>query len=661
MRRLSVVILAVLSLATPATVYSQTSTPVWFTLDNAAGDTITATGSITLRFGQLASTCVVEMGTGPCTGGPGTPTPETWTPPQTFTAASGATNVTVVADAAAFNNVDPLPGVNKTVQVEEQATVQNITVDGQPVTIPSAPVWFTLNAPEGDTVTATGSITLRFGQVASTCAVEMSPGPCSGGPGTPTPEAWTTPQTFTAVSGVATVSVLVGAAAFNNVDPLPGVYKTVQVQEQATVQNITVNGQPVTVPALPTSSTSVWFTLDNAAGDTITATGSITLRFGQLASTCVVEMGTGPCTGGPGTPTPETWTPPKTFTAASGATTVTVVANAAAFNNVDPLPGVNKTVQVEEQATVQNITVNGQPVTVPALSTSPTCQLTATPSSITFPNTTLGYNDSSLASIANDCPTTITVSVVQVVGPYSTSGFETPFSLAPGQTLNYTTVFAPTTTGTVTGSITFVSNATTGQTLSVSLTGTGIASQQGLLSSSPAALNFGNVTVNSTQSQNVTITNTGAASVTVSAVTVVGAAFSLSNLTTPFTLGPQQSIQLAVGFAPTTSGSAAGTLTITSNAQNGTLTVPLAGTSANHSVALSWNGTGSQISGYNVYRSIVSGGPYSMINGTLVIPSNYTDQTVIAGTTYFYTVTEVGTNGAESGYSNEASVVVPSP
>jgi hypothetical protein len=247
------------------------------------------------------------------------------------------------------------------------------------------------------------------------------------------------------------------------------------------------------------------------------------------------------------------------------------------------------------------------------------------------------------------------------VGPYSTSGFETPFSLAPGQTLNYTTVFAPTTTGTVTGSITFVSNATTGQTLSVSLTGTGIASQQGLLSSSPATLNFGNVTVNSTQSQNVTITNTGAASVTVSAVTVVGAAFSLGNLTTPFTLGPQQSIQLAVGFAPTTSGSAAGTLTITSNAQNGTLTVPLAGTSANHSVALSWNGTGSQISGYNVYRSTVSGGPYSMINGTLVVPSNYTDQTVIAGTTYFYTVTEVGTNGAESGYSNEASVVVPSP
>jgi len=544
MRRLSVVILAVLSLATPAIVYPQTSTPVWFTLDNAAGDTITATGSITLRFGQLASTCVVEMGTGPCTGGPGTPTPETWTPPQTFTAASGATTVTVVADGAAFNNVDPLPGVNKTVQVEEQATVQNITVNGQPVTIPSASVWFTLNATEGDTVTATGSITLRFGQVASTCAVVMGTGPCAGGPGTPTPEAWTTPQTFTAVPGVATVSVLVGAAAFNNVDPLPGVYKTVQVQEQATVQNITVNGQPVTVPAL---------------------------------------------------------------------------------------------------------------------STAPTCQLTASPSSITFPNTTLGYNYSSSASIANNCPTTITVSVVEVVGPYSTSGFETPFSLAPGQTLNYTTVFAPTTTGTVTGSITFVSNATTGQTLSVSLTGTGIASQQGLLSSSPATLNFGNVTVNSTQSQNVTITNTGAASVTVSAVTVVGAAFSLGNLTTPFTLGPQQSIQLAVGFAPTTSGSAAGTLTITSNAQNGTLTVPLAGTSANHSVALSWNGTGSQISGYNVYRSTVSGGPYSMINGTLVVPSNYTDQTVIAGTTYFYTVTEVGTNGAESGYSNEASVVVPSP
>src|SRR5271154_5024765 len=95
----------------------------------------------------------------------------------------------------------------------------------------TTPVWFTLNAQEGQTVTATGSITLRFGQVASTCAVKTSSGPCTAGAGAPTPETWTAPATFTAASGSSAVSIVIGAAAFGYVDPLPGVYKTVQVQE----------------------------------------------------------------------------------------------------------------------------------------------------------------------------------------------------------------------------------------------------------------------------------------------------------------------------------------------------------------------------------------------------------------------------------------------
>jgi len=530
---------------------------------------------------------------------------------------------------------------------------------GRCQTATSAPVWFTLNAREGDTITATGFITLRFGQVASTCAVTGSTGPCSAGSGAPSPEAWTSPQTFTGGSGT-TVSVVVGAAAFGNVDPLFGVYKTVQVEQQAVAQNITVNGQPVTVPALTTTSAPVWFTLNAREGDTVTATGSITLRFGQVASTCAVTGGTGPCSAGSGAPSPEAWTTPQTFTGSG--TTVSVVVGAAAFGNVDPLFGVYKTVQVKEQAVAQNITVNGQAVTVPALTTTSTCQLVATPSSIAFPNTPLGYTYSSPASIVSNCPTTITVTAAQISGaPFSASGFVTPFSVAPGQTHNYAAVFTPATTGSATGSITFVSNVTADQNLRVSLTGNGVPAQQGLLSSSPTALSFGNVTVNSTQSQSATITATGAASVTVSAVTVAGAAFSLGNLTTPFTLQTKQSIQLTVGFAPTTNGSAAGTLTIRSNAQNGTLTVPVAGTGVSHSVALSWNGTGSQTAGFNVYRSTVSSGPYSKVNGTLVRPTNYSDQTVVSGTTYFYAVTAVDTIGAESGYSNKATAAVPGP
>jgi hypothetical protein len=425
----------------------------------------------------------------------------------------------------------------------------------------SSPVWFTLNAPEGSTVAASGPMTLRFGQLASTCAVvAVSSGPCYGAsPGAPTPEAWTTPQTFPPSP------VTVGAAAFGGVDPLPGVYKTVQIQELASPQNITVNGQSVTVPGTSSSSPSApssgtWFTLNAPEGSTVTASGSITLRFGQVASTCaVVAVSSGPCYGAsPGAPTPEAWTTPQTFSP-SGSSTVSVTVGAAAFGGIDPLPGVYKTVQIQEQASPQTIAVNGQSVTVPGTSTQTTCQLVANPATLSFQNTTVGYTLASQASIVSNCPTTITVNSVQVSGPYSISGVQTPFSLAPGQTRNYTVAFAPTAAGTANGTITFISDATTSN-ISVSLTGTGVS-----------------------------------------------------------------------------------------------------GTAVSHYITLSWNASASQVSGYNVYRSTSSGGPYSRINSSLVSATSYDDHTVAAGQTYYYTVTAIDANGAESGYSNQATVVVPSP
>jgi hypothetical protein len=288
------------------------------------------------------------------------------------------------------------------------------------------------------------------------------------------------------------------------------------------------------------------------------------------------------------------------------------------------------------------------------------CQLTADPTSMVFKNTALGYSYSYPASIVNNCTEAITVFSAQISGaPYSISGFKVPFAIAPGQTQNYTTVFTPTTVGTANGSIAFVSNVAAGKALPVSLSGTGVASQQGVLSSSPATLSFGNVTISNTQSLSATITNTGSASVTVSAVKVTGTGFSLKSVATPFVLNEGQSIQLAISFAPTTNGAATGTLTVTSNAQNVTLTVPLSGTGVTHSVTLSWTALTSQIKGYNVYRSTTSNGSYTKINSALSGTPTYSDQTVVAATTYFYAVTAVGLNGMESAYSNQATVTVP--
>ena len=77
-------------------------------------------------------------------------------------------------------------------------------------------------------------------------------------------------------------------------------------------------------------------------------------------------------------------------------------------------------------------------------------------------------------------------------------------------------------------------------------------------------------------------------------------------------------------------------------------------------VMLSWDPSGSQgVMGYNVYRSMTTGGPYTKINQGLVPNTNYVDGAVQDGYTYYYVTTAVNQQQQESGYSNEASAYVP--
>lgn len=81
-----------------------------------------------------------------------------------------------------------------------------------------------------------------------------------------------------------------------------------------------------------------------------------------------------------------------------------------------------------------------------------------------------------------------------------------------------------------------------------------------------------------------------------------------------------------------------------------------------HSVDLNWiASTSSSVSGYKVYRSVTSGGPYTLLNAAPVTSIVYTDSTVSGGATYYYVVTAVDSSGNESIYSNEARAVVPTP
>jgi len=80
-----------------------------------------------------------------------------------------------------------------------------------------------------------------------------------------------------------------------------------------------------------------------------------------------------------------------------------------------------------------------------------------------------------------------------------------------------------------------------------------------------------------------------------------------------------------------------------------------------HSVDLMWVASTSLVSGYNVYRGTVSGGPYVKINAALIPGLSYTDSTVAGNQTYFYVATAVDSNNNESVFSNQAQAIVPGP
>jgi len=70
---------------------------------------------------------------------------------------------------------------------------------------------------------------------------------------------------------------------------------------------------------------------------------------------------------------------------------------------------------------------------------------------------------------------------------------------------------------------------------------------------------------------------------------------------------------------------------------------------ANQGATLKWSGNGLY---YNVYRSLVSGGPYTKML-SLTTNTTYIDGTVQNGNAYYYVVTALDILGDESAYSNE--------
>jgi hypothetical protein len=193
----------------------------------------------------------------------------------------------------------------------------------------------------------------------------------------------------------------------------------------------------------------------------------------------------------------------------------------------------------------------------------------------------------------------------------------------------------------------------------VPLTGSGL-SLAGRLIVNPASIDFGVVTVGSTQDISGTITADGA-DVNMPSATWQGAGYSLQG-TFPTTIKAGSSVLFDVIFTPQEMGSFPGQITFLSDAANSPTEISLTGSGAqptSHSVSLSWQASDTQVAGYNIYRKSLGAGDFVRLNTELIAALEFTDSVVGSGVSYEYAATSVDSTNHESEYSNIATAVIP--
>jgi len=287
-------------------------------------------------------------------------------------------------------------------------------------------------------------------------------------------------------------------------------------------------------------------------------------------------------------------------------------------------------------------------------------------SSLNFGSVTVNTTKTMHLTLTNSTASggpSVTISQVSASGAGFSSGATVPIELTAGQSTDLTVSFKPTTSGAATGTFTIDVVGATDPAM-VPLQGNGTATAAAQLSLSPSTLSFGSVNVGSTKNLTGTLTASNA-DVSVSSAAWNGTGYSVTGITFPTTVQSGTSVTFTVTFAPQAAGSVPGNISFVSNATNSPANGTFTGTGVQpaqqHMVSLSWSASTSTVAGYNVYRGGQSGGPYSKINSTLQPATSYTDGSVQSGQTYFYVATAVDNTSAESAFSGEVAVVIPTP
>jgi len=540
-------------------------------------------------------------------------TSSTYTTPSTTSSDNGAkfivkvsNSIASVTSTAATLTVAPPPG---TPSIIGQPISQSVTA-GQTATF---------------SVSATGTAPLSYQWRKNGTAISGA-----------TSSSYTTPATTNSDNGaqfVVTVSNSVGTATSN-------------------AATLTVTAAPV-APSITSQPTSQSVTAGQTATFSVTATGTAPLSY-QWQKNGVAISGA----------TSSTYTTPATTSSDNGAQFAVTVTNSVGTvtSNTVALT-VNTPPAIATQPISQTVTA-GQTASfsVTATGTAPLSYQWrknganisgATASTYTTPATASSDNGAQFMAVISNVAGTVTSNAATLT--VTTPPLITVQPVNQSRVVGQTATFSVTATGTgplayqwqkngatISGatSATYTTPATSssdnGSQFNVTVTNsigsvtsntiTLTVTAPGQLSAGSSSFSFGSINVSTSSTQSTTVTNSGAANVTISSVTVSGAGFSILGISNGLVLTSGASVTMNVIFAPASAGSVTGNVLITSNASNSPLSVSLSGTgvAVQHSATLSWTASTSVVTGYNIYRGAISGGPYntklnSSLNALMII------------------------------------------
>ena len=200
---------------------------------------------------------------------------------------------------------------------------------------------------------------------------------------------------------------------------------------------------------------------------------------------------------------------------------------------------------------------------------------TLSQTSLNFGTVLVGANTTLTEQVTNTGPLAATFTALTTTGDYSATSGSCPASgatLAAYATCALQVTFAPTQSGTRTGTLSLATSATA-QPLTVPLTGIGVQSH---LQISPTSLSFAPTLVGSSASLSLTLANTGTAPINGIALAITGD-YAITIPCAVTTLDVGESCSVTLTFTPTTAGPRSGTLTVTSSDATSPAAVPLTG------------------------------------------------------------------------------------